>query len=159
MTALVAEELDSELSCVIIPLENVQLLLPNVCIAEILPWRRVKALGESPPWCLGLLGWRGEMVPVVRFEKLNGQSGQLRRSGRCMVVMNRAKNAGGLPFYALAAEGLPRMVQLSADDLERAKDSSEDAGPAALMAVKLGAEAALIPDLVKVETAVSGLVR
>jgi chemosensory pili system protein ChpC len=159
MAALVAEELTSELSCVIIPLDGAQLLLPNVCIAEILPWRRIKALGESPPWCLGLLGWRGEMVPVVRFEKLNGQSGQPRRSGRCMVVMNRARNANGLPFYAMAAEGLPRMVQLTPDDLEKARETSDELGPAALLAVQLGAEEVLIPDLAKIETAVAGLMR
>lgn len=159
MAALVAEEQNPELACVIIPLEDAQLLLPNVCIAEILPWRRVKALGESPPWCLGLLGWRGEMVPVVRYETLNGKPGQPRKSGRCMVVMNRARNAEGLPFYAIAAEGLPRMVQLAAADLERLKDESSDGGPAELLAVKLGAEVAVIPDLAKIETAVAGLMR
>lgn len=155
MTALAVEEV-SELSCVVIPLEGAQLLLPNICIAEILPWRRIKALGESPPWCLGLLGWRGEMVPVVRFETLNGKSGPARKSGRCMVVMNRARNAGGLPFYAMAAEGLPRMVQLTTDDLNG--DSSKP-GPAESAVVKLGAESAVIPDLAAIETAVAGLAR
>ena len=159
MAALVAEELNSELACVIIPLEGSQLLLPNVCVAEILPWRRVKVLGESPAWCLGLLGWRGEMVPVVRYEALNGQSRQARKSGRCMVVMNRARNAKGLPFYAMAAEGLPRMVQITGEDLERLKDRSHKSGPAELLAVKLGAETAVIPDLGKIETAVAGLIK
>ena len=27
---------------------------------------------DAPPWCLGLLGWRGETVPVIQFETLNG---------------------------------------------------------------------------------------
>lgn len=153
--AAVIEEA-TELSCVMIPLEDTQLLLPNVCIAEILPWRRVKALGETPPWCLGLLGWRGEMVPVVRFETMNGHPGPARKSGRCMVVMNRARNARGLPFYALAAEGLPRMVQLTSDDLS---NESCRLGPVEAVVVKVGTESAVIPKLDVIETAVAKLVR
>lgn len=154
MAAVVAEE-QQELSCVVIPLQGTQLLLPNVCIAEILPWRRVKALGETPPWCLGLLGWRGEMVPVVRFEAMNGLPGPVRKTGRCMVVMNRARNARGLPFYALAAEGLPRIVQLAADDLSH---ESSRLGPLESVVVKLGTESAVVPKLEVIETAVAKLV-
>ena len=68
--AQVAQE-PSELSCVLIPLQQGQLLLPAVCVAEIMPWRRIKVLEDMPSWCLGLLGWRGETVPVLRFERLN----------------------------------------------------------------------------------------
>lgn len=155
MAAVVADEV-SELSCVMIPLKGAQLLLPNVCVAEILPWRRVKALSDTPPWCLGLLGWRGEMVPVVRFETLNGAPGEARKSGRCMVVMNRARNARGLPFYALAAEGLPRMVQLTSDDLA---NESCKLGVAEQVVVKVGTESAVIPNLEVIEAAVAKLVR
>ena len=56
MAAVVAQEL-TELSCVMIPLNGTQLLLPNVSIAEILPWRRVKALENGPQWCLGVLNF------------------------------------------------------------------------------------------------------
>ena len=63
MVAVVAEDL-TELSCVLIPLDGARLLLPNISVAEILPWRRVKALNDGPDWCLGLLGWRGETIPV-----------------------------------------------------------------------------------------------
>lgn len=153
MAARVANE-PNELSCVVIPLENAQLLLPNVCVAEILPWRRVKALSEMPPWCLGLLGWRGEMIPVVRFETLNGKPAPARKGGRCMVVMNRARNANGLPFYALAAEGLPRLVQLTAEDLS---NEATRLGPAESVVVKLGTETAVIPNLTVIETAVAKL--
>lgn len=155
MAARVAKE-ENELSCIVIPLADTQLLLPNVCVAEILPWRRVKALSETPSWCLGLLGWRGEMVPVIRFETLNGKPGPARKSGRCMVVMNRARNAKGLPFYALAAEGLPRLVQLTAEDLA---NEPCRLGPAESVVVKLGTETAVIPNLNVIETAVAKLVR
>ena len=46
MAAVVAEDL-TELSCVLIPLDGTRLLLPNISVAEILPWRRVKVLADG----------------------------------------------------------------------------------------------------------------
>ena len=107
-----------ELSCVLIPTQPVQLLLPNVCVAEIVPWRRIKPMSNGPAWCLGQVGWRGEVLNVVSYGVLNGRGQARDEQGRCLVVMNRARTARGPQFYALAGTGLPRMVQLLADDLD-----------------------------------------
>ena len=153
MASVVAQEL-SELSCVLIPLNESALLLPNVCVAEILPWRGVKAIQDLPPWCLGLLGWRGEMVPVVRFERFNDPQFEDRKMGRCMVVMNRTRLANGIPFYAIAAEGLPRMLQLADDDLSNVPGKL---GDAEVVALRVGTESAVIPDLELLERSVTEL--
>lgn len=155
MAVAVAQEL-TELSCVMIPLNDSQLLLPNISIAEILPWRRVKAITDGPDWCLGLLNWRGESIPVVRFECLNRMEGARRRAGRCMIVMNRARSADGIAFYAIAAEGLPRMVQLTTDDIS---NESSKLGPAESVCVRVGTESAIIPNLEFIEDHVAELMR
>ena len=148
----VAEE-PAEISCVLVPLEKGQLLLPSVCVAEIMPWRRIKVLPEAPDWCLGLLGWRGEAVPVLRFEHLNAPCTDGRRAGRCLVVLNRT---GGRPlrFYALAVDGLPRLVQLADADLS---DQQREPGPAEARLVRVGAEEASIPSLAYLEEHVAAL--
>lgn len=153
--AAVAEEA-SELGCVLIPLHEGQLLLPSVCVAEILPWRRIKTLEGAPEWCLGLLGWRGEAVPVVRFERLSDSRADCPALGRCLVVMNRTSPEGSVPFYAVAAEGLPRLVQVADEDL-----SEQQPGPgrAQTCTVRLGTEAAAIPNLSFVERQVASLAR
>jgi chemosensory pili system protein ChpC len=150
--AAVANE-PSELSCILIPLRDAQLLLPSVCVAEIMPWRRIKTLQEVPAWCLGLLGWRGESVPVVHFESLNESQGQQGAPGRCLVVMNRT-GSGASPFYALVAEGLPRLLQLSDDDIS---DDEQRAGAAEARIVRVGTETASIPDLAFLESQVAAL--
>ena len=155
MAAVVAQE-STELPCVLIPLSDAALLLPNVCVAEILPWRRIRALPDIPPWCLGLLGWRGETVPVVRFEKFNDAQFADRKMGRCMVIMNRTRYADGIPFYAIAAEGLPRMLQLAGDDLANVPGKLGDAEVASL---RVGTETAVIPNLEMLERSVSELKR
>lgn len=155
MAAVVAQQV-TELSCVLIPLNEMQLLLPNICVAEILPWRRVKVLEGAPDWCLGLLGWRGEAIPVVRFERFNNTMAEDRKVGRCMIVMNRARTSGSIPFYALAAEGLPRMLQLTDDDLTNVPTKL---GRAEVMALRVGTESAIIPNLELLEQHVSELSR
>ncbi|MFP6834733.1 MAG: chemotaxis protein CheW, partial [Pseudomonadales bacterium] len=153
MAEVVAQQ-STELSCVVIPLSGMQLLLPNICIAEILPWRRVKVLEDAPDWCLGILGWRGESIPVIRFERFSSSLHEDRKVGRCMIVMNRSRTADAIPFYALAAEGLPRMLQLTDGDLENVPAKL---GKAEVATVRVGTESAIIPDLKVIEQHVSEL--
>ena len=144
-----------ELSCVLIPTQPVQLLLPNVCVAEIVPWRRIKPMSNGPAWCLGQVGWRGEVLNVVSYGVLNGRAQARDEQGRCLVVMNRARNSAGTAFYALAAVGLPRMLQLLEDDLH---NLDVELGVADVMQVRVGTEAATIPDLAYIEDRLAELV-
>lgn len=144
----------SDLSCVLIPTPGEQLLLPNICVAEIVPWRRLKPLADGPEWLLGYVGWRGQTIPVIHFAEFNEQPATPATQARCLVVMNRARNASAPAFYAVAAEGLPRMVQLSEDDLSSASD---ELSVAQIMKVNVGTELATIPDLAFVEQQVLSL--
>ena len=144
MAAVVADE-GSALACVLIPLNGTHLLLPSVTVAEIVPWRRVRRDAESPPWCLGVLGWRGEPVPVVQFEVLNGATDPMSgKSGRCLVIMNRTRRASGRAFYALAAAGLPRIVHLTDEDVQNQPVQLRSAETAT---VRIGTEQAIVPNL------------
>ncbi len=147
MAALLAVD-TKELACVMIPLAQTHLVLPNVTIAEILPWRRIKPLADGPKWCLGMLGWRGETVPVIQFESLNGGELVAAGHGRCLLIMNRARSASGRAFYALASSGLPRIVHLSDDDLQ---NRSVRLGPAEVASLRVGTEPAIVPNLSFIE--------
>jgi chemosensory pili system protein ChpC len=144
----------NELSCVVIPASGNQLLLPNVCVAEIVPWRRIKVLEDGPAWCLGYMGWRGLTLPVVHYGGFD-ESADPMQTPRCLIVMNRARTSGGIEFYALVADSLPRMVQLVEEDLTT---EGGNLGAADSMHVSFGTEIATIPDLAYVENQVAGLV-
>lgn len=151
--AVMANE-TNELSCVVIPASGEQLLLPNVCVAEIVPWRRIKVLEDGPAWCLGYMGWRSLTIPVVHY----GGFGEKRlpaQTPRCLVVMNRARTTSGVDFYALVADALPRMVQLIDADLTTEGDYLSGVNA---MQVAFGTETATIPDLAYLETRISDLV-
>ena len=144
---------EKELSCVVIPTVGENLLLPNVSVAEIVPWRRIKALQDGPRWCLGFTGWRGLTIPVLHYAGFADADHEV-ESARCLVVMNRARKSDGLPFYAYAAQSLPYMVQLGEEDLE---GEAQTLGPADVMKVSLGQTSATIPDLEFVESKVKEL--
>lgn len=139
---------EEEVQCVVIPLAQCSLLLPNVCVAEILPWRRIKPLPDAPDWFAGVLGWRGEMLPVVDFDSLAGNATEQEAGGRCLIVMNRSSAARGTSFYALLATGLPRLLAVAGEDLE--SDAAANT-PYIALSVRLGTEDVVIPDLRQIE--------
>ncbi|MEM6707729.1 MAG: chemotaxis protein CheW [Pseudomonadota bacterium] len=150
-----SEGSEQEIQCVVVPVADQSLLLPNVCIAEILPWRRIKAIPDAPTWFSGVLGWRGEMLPVVDFAMLCAEAGgdaeAATHRGRCLIVMNRSSASWGASFYAMIANGLPRLVAVAAEDLD-----GEANGNTLYEArrVQLGTEWTVIPDLAQIEQAV-----
>ncbi len=154
MVALAKQGESAEVQCVVIPMQESRLLLPNECVAEILPWRRIKPLQAMPSWCSGILGWRGETIPVPRYELINEHASVTPGDGRCLVVMNRAKVASSPAFYALAAQGLPRLLQLSSEDLIH---NEPLVGPMDSAAVMLGTEMVQIPNLELIERQVLSL--
>lgn len=155
MASAVAEQMSEsdELSCVVIPTDGESLLLPNVCVAEIVPWRRIKEMNDGPSWCLGFTGWRGLTIPVLHYQGFSDKNAQPPEA-RCLVVMNRARTRDSIPFYALAARSLPYMVQLVESDLSTSKEGLNTAD---VMKVELGNSLATIPDLAYIEEQVSAL--
>ena len=149
MAAVIRED-DVEVSCVVIPLRKTSVLLPNVSVAEILPWRRIRDRQGVPGWYLGDLNWRGESVPVVRFERFHSDE-PANPIGRCVIVMNRTRASSAHEFYALVADGLPRMLQVCGSDLA---DPEACELAAERLRVRLGAEQTVIPDLEFIEDAI-----
>src|SRR4029453_8657534 len=155
--AAVAETETIELACVMIPVADTHLLLPNVSVAEIVPGRRLNPEDrrrDAPPWRLGLLGWGGETIPVIRFELLIGGGVATSQTGRCIVVMNRARSRKGRAFYAVAADGLPRLLRLSDEDVS---PKPVRLGPAESAAVRVGTEPAVVPNLGFIEDQIASI--
>ena len=145
---MIAEELGSDINCVLLPIGQLGLLVPSVCVAEVLPWRRIREVSNSPDWLLGTLAWRGDAIPVVRFETINGATDEQPRESECVAVMNRCRTAHGEPFYAIATDGLPRMIQVGEEDIVA---EQMHLGIAESAAIKLGTEQVRIPNLGYVE--------
>ena len=139
-----------EVSCVFVPLREQTLLIPNACVAEVVPWRRTKKLTGVPPWCVGVLGWRGESVVVLDFETVLDADDRP-QGHRAMLIVRKAQDWEGSAFYALATAGLPRLMALGEAELSSA---AEDDDAAIDLRVSVGAESVIIPKLSYLESQV-----
>jgi chemosensory pili system protein ChpC len=154
MSTAIAKEMD----CAVIPIHQTSLLVPNVCIAEITPWRRLRPKPDTPSWHLGTLAWRGTQVPVVSYEILNDAPELVlppNEPGACLIIMNRSRPATELTFYGLAAQGLPRLLHVADDELAQQGAAQHSAEA---YRVHLGTEDAIVPKLSMVEGLIVELV-
>ena len=146
--AVPAEDVNLDLNCLLLPLGSLSLLVPSACVVEVLPWRRVRTIPDMPAWLLGVTGWRGDSIPVLRFEPLNGAVGSFPAKGSCVAVMNRCRSATSQPFYGIATDSLPRMVQVSPEDID---SEQTHAGIAETAVGKIGSEQVRVPNLGYIE--------
>lgn len=140
------------LHCVLIPMNNRQLLLPNVSIAEVVDHDTHLSGDEGPDWLAGYLEWRGLTLPVISYEGANEQEAVIPVAGRGRIaVLNTiGPNHDRLPFLALVTRGIPSQTRLLPEQVHGGEDA--DQGPADLMLVELEGETVWIPNLEYLET-------
>jgi chemosensory pili system protein ChpC len=110
----------SVVHCLMIPLTNDILLLPNAAIAEVVAAREPEAVAGSPNWYLGNYDWRDYHVPVIAFETLNGDVDgdiAINRNGR-IAILNTLNGNQRLPYIGLMTQGIPRLQVVQGKTLE-----------------------------------------
>lgn len=62
---------DELISCILLPLSDDYLLLPNVAVAEVIAYIEPSD-ANSENSMIGFINWRGVSVPIICFEKASG---------------------------------------------------------------------------------------
>ncbi len=132
--------------CLVLPLNNTSLLVPNTMVAEVIDYRATEAAGQTPEWLTGLLSWRGRSVPVISFERLVGRQTSLLNEGRRYVICNTVNPESRIPFIALEVQGIPHLVMVNNEMLEH-DGRSNQAEPAVLAHLRLNEESMLVPNM------------
>lgn len=143
-----SEELN-ELSvrCLLMPLHNAMLLLPNTLVAEVVEYRVLDRTANMPQWVRGTLPWRGKNVAVISFERLLGQEVAQSGEHRRYVVCNTLNGNPRLPFVALEVDGLPHLAMVKNEMLEHGDDAQEEREPAILARLRLNEESVIVPNI------------
>lgn len=142
------------LSCVMIPMGERQLLLPNVSIAEVVDYASSEAGSDTPEWLVGYLDWRGLTLPVISYDAANGSPLSLPggNRGRIVVLNTIGEYHQQIPFMALVTQGIPSQARLAENQIKRLDG---EAGPADLMQVEVDSDRAWIPNLEYLERLVA----
>lgn len=139
----------NQIATLLIPISNRMLVLPNVSVAEIIPYRPPQAEEDVPTWYLGEIAWRSQPVPVVSFEAINDEPFAARGHNRRIAILNAVSDADQLPFCGIMTEGLPRLMRVMADEI--VPDEEVAAGPAETMRVLVLGERAAIPNVAYIQ--------
>lgn len=141
-----SDPLPREIRCVLVPVGNLRLLLPNATIAEVVTQSRPEPVEDAPEWLLGRITWRGWRVPLVSFTKLAGtEEGDAELSVRVAVLKALGGNPA-LPFIAVLTQGFPRLTTLNAELIIPPHDGSA-LPPGVRAHVLVRDDVAMIPDL------------
>ena len=132
----------SSLTALLMPLHDRNLLLPNVAMAELVPYQTPERRDAMPDWLLGYIGWRNLTLPLLSFEVASGSRAEIGRNAR-IAVLNAIGDRPGTPFLALLLQGIPRALKVDAD----LPAATSTLAPLELAAVRIGDELAKIPDL------------
>lgn len=136
----------------IVPMQDRNLLLPNVAVAEVMPYIRPRSIDAAPDWLLGSISWRGKNIPLISYDRLNGIDTNDGLTQARIVVFNTVQSGSGLEFYALVTTGIPQLRRVNPDALQ---EVSGDPAEGALSQVQVGDILAIIPDLDALETTVA----
>jgi chemosensory pili system protein ChpC len=139
----------NQIATLLIPVSGKHLVLPNVNVAEIIPFREPVAAEDVPNWYLGRLAWRATEVPLISFEAINDEPFAGRVRSRRIAILNNVTGDPTLPFCGIVTEGLPRLLRLLAEEI--IEDPDFTPGPAELARVLVNGERASIPDVAYIQ--------
>jgi len=115
MTETVAEK---EIRCVLIPLTEFWMLLPNAAVAEVISFTSYKKQDNQIDWMLGTIDWREQKVPLVSFEGLLETPIQQITERTKIVILNTLNGNTRLPYIAIVSQSIPRLIKVSSETLK-----------------------------------------
>lgn len=127
-----------------VPLREMNLLLPNVAVAEIGSYRAPQAQADMPEWFLGMVKWREQSIPVISLEAVCGLNVPSNPVFSRLMIVNSVSPGSPVEHYAIVTAGLPGLIQFGD---ETAEEVVEYEGDGLKCIVRIGQEEAVIPDL------------
>ena len=127
-----------------VPLREMNLLLPNVAVAEISSYRVPEHCEGMPEWFLGMVQWRERDIPVISLEAVCGLTVPSNPVFSRLMIVNSVNPNSPLKHFAIVTAGLPGLIQFGNDT---ADDVIDDGYDGLKCIVRIGGEQAVIPDL------------
>ncbi len=144
---------------VLIQIAGSQLLLPNAATVEVLSFAQPEPIENAPEWLLGQIRWRGWMLPLVSFARIAGTHTEGASAGTKVIVIKALGGDPKLPYFALMAQGFPRLVTVTRDSLIFDSEHQEQLPEGVRLRVMFNEDTALVPDLEAAERMIVQVLR
>lgn len=148
-----------ELYSLLIPLREEKLLVPRICVAEVIALAdNPEPLGDDQPhWCAGTVDWTGRRLPVISLDQAAAEQSASKRNRRRIVVFHGITSHLKGRFYGLLTQGFPQLVRVNPDVLTADPEYDADPERPILCRARMIHEYPLIPDLERIEQMVAEL--
>lgn len=137
--------------CMLIPLSQHYLLLPNSSISEVIPKTGVRAEANTESW-LDMIEWQQQRIPVVHLEHLLNDEPATLSSTNKLCIINGISSETGISSYAIPCSGSPQLITLNQAALHLTHDDNNS--PYLHCQIKISNKVALIPNLDALEQAI-----
>jgi chemosensory pili system protein ChpC len=146
-----------ELYSLLIPLKGERLLVPRMCVAEVIALVDTarERDDDAPDWFLGTIEWNGRRLPVVAFDAGGRDEKKAKRSRSRIVVFHAITDALKGGFYGVLTQGFPQLVRVNPDVLGLDTDQPLPEGQPMLCRARMIHEYPLIPDVERIEQMVA----
>ncbi|MDT8438343.1 MAG: chemotaxis protein CheW [Wenzhouxiangellaceae bacterium] len=136
---------EKEIRSVLVPMQGLEILLPNASVAEIIAYATPEALPDTPNWLLGNLLWQGWKVPVISLAMMLGKTQYEGRTGARICITKSLIGNPRMPYLGLLTQGFPRLITITEANLT---EVGEPDLPAVLAGRALiGDRDVMVPDL------------
>jgi chemosensory pili system protein ChpC len=152
-----------ELYSLLIPLRTERLLVPRMCIAEVIAFADTerKRDADTPDWMLGTIDWNGRRLPVVSFDRAEPApeqpKGRKRPSRARIVVFHAITNRLKGGYFGILTQGFPQLVRVNPDVVALDTETPIPEDQPILCRVRMIHEFPLIPDIERIEEMLAGL--
>ncbi len=140
-------QLAEAIQCLLIPLHDSHLVLPNAAVAEILFFTDIEPVEKTPAWFLGLLRWRNIPVPVISMESAMSETDPpAQHHKQKYAVLKALGDDATFRFFAIRTEGIPRLVRVDKGTIS-ANSEGADLPPFVMKNVVINNNPVIIPDM------------
>ncbi len=148
-----------ELYSLLIPLREERLLVPRMCVAEVIAFVETESVigDDVPDWYLGTIEWNGRALPVVSFDGTREDDVSAKKRGRTRIVVFHGITGRLKGYYGILTQGFPQLVRVNRDVLTLDTDRPIPEGQPALCRVRMIHEYPLIPDVERLEEMVASV--
>ncbi len=142
-----------ELYSLLIPLRGERLLVPRMCVAEVIAFADTARNRDAaaPDWYLGAIEWNNRRIPVVSFDGPTGDERKSKRSRARVVVFHAITREVKGGYYGILTQGFPQLVRVNPDVLGLDTEQGVPEGFPALCRARMIHEYPLIPDVERLE--------
>ena len=149
-----------ELYSLLIPLRTERLLVPRMCVAEVIAFADAAKSRDdaAPDWYLGAIEWNNRRLPVVSFDNQRADERKSKRTRTRVVVFHAITQELKGGYYGILTQGFPQLVRVNADVLGVEADQTmpSDSLPV-LCRARMIHEYPLIPDVERLEKMIAAV--